>query len=138
MRGGSGFRDHAAFALSALGAIALIGEDPREAAELQRQALAEAEAARAPWVAAQARLQLGRNAAGAGDAATAEELFRQVLAWSQEWRLRQAREILFIALAGSPARAALLGLAELADERGDTVAAADLRHRAELALAPAG
>ena len=133
-----GFRDHAAFALSALGAIALIGDDPREAAELQRQALAEAEAARAPWVAAQARLQLGRNAAGAGDADTAEELFRQVLAWSQEWRQRQAREILFIALAGSPARAALLGLAELAEERGDTVAAADLRHRAELALAPAG
>ncbi len=132
-----GFRDHAAFALSALGAIALVGEDPREAAELQRQALGEAEAARAPWVAAQARLQLGRNAAGAGDADTAEELFRQVLAWSQEWRQRQAREILFIALAGSPARAALLGLAELADERGDTVAAADLRHRAELALAPA-
>jgi hypothetical protein len=133
-----GLRDHAAFALSALGGIALAGGDQREAAELQRQALADAEAARAPWVAAQARLQLARNAAGARDADTAEELFRQVLAWSQEWRQRQAREILFIALAGSPARAALLGLAELAEERGDTAVAADLRDRAELALASAG
>ena len=35
-------------------------------------------------------------------------------------RPRQARESLFLALAGSPATAALLGLAELAEARGDT------------------
>ena len=133
-----GFADHAAFARSALGGIALARGDQDKAAELQRRALGEAEAARSQWVTAQARLELARNAAGAGDANTAEGLYRQVLAWAQEWRPREARESLFVALAGSPARAALLGLAQLADERGDTAAAADLRGRAELALTSAG
>ena len=49
-------------------------------------------------------------------------------------RPRQARESLFVALAGSPATAALLGLAELAEARGDTAAADELRGRADLAL----
>ena len=129
-----GFGDHAAFALTALGDIARARGDLREAEDLQREALVDAEAARSPWVAAHARVQLARNAAAARDAATAEGLFRQVLAWSQEPRPRQAREILFVALAGSPAAAALLGMAELADARGDAAAAEDLRSRAEAAL----
>jgi hypothetical protein len=46
-----------------------------------------------------------------------------------------AREALFVALAGSPATRALLGLAELAEASGDSEAADELRARAELALA---
>ena len=42
--------------------------------------------------------------------------------------------VLFAALADSPATAALFGLAELADARGDTAAADELRERAGLAL----
>ena len=64
----------------------------------------------------------------------AERLYREVLEWSQTQRPHQARESLFLALAGSPATAALLGLAELAEARGDTASADELRGRAGLAL----
>jgi len=129
-----GFGDHAAFALSALGSSALANGDRREAEELQRQALATAEAADAIWVAAHARVQLAHIAAATGDADGAESLYRRVLEWAQLQRPHQARESLFLALAGSPATAALLGLAELADARGDTAAANELRGRTDLTL----
>jgi predicted ATPase/DNA-binding SARP family transcriptional activator len=109
----AGFADHAAFALSGIGSNALAEGDLREAEELQRQALVTAEAAHATWAATHARVQLARTAAAAGDAATAERLYRQVIEWSRTQRPRQVREGLFLALAGSPATAAELGLAEL-------------------------
>jgi tetratricopeptide (TPR) repeat protein len=109
-----GFGDHAAFALTGLGAIALAAGDPRQAEELERQALATAEAAQAPWVAAQARVHLARIAAASGNADEAERLYREVLEWSAAQRPHQARESLFVALAGDPAAAAERGLAELA------------------------
>ena len=135
LAGRIGFGDHAAFALSALGSSALANGDLREAEELQRQALATADAADATWVAAHVRVQLARVAAATGDADAAERLYRQVLEWSQLQRPHQARESLFVALAGSPATAALLGLAEIAEARGDTAAADELRGRAVLARA---
>jgi tetratricopeptide (TPR) repeat protein len=107
------FADHAAFALSGIGSNARADGDLREAEELQRQALVTAEAAHATWAAAHARVQLARTAAAAGDAATAERLYCQVIEWSRTQRPHQAREGLFLALAGSPATAAELGLAEL-------------------------
>ena len=110
------FGDHAAFALSGIGSEAFVRGALREAEELQRQALATAEAAHATWAAAHARVQLARIAAAAGDAATAEQLYRQVVEWSRAARPHQARESLFLALAGSPATAAELGLAELAGD----------------------
>jgi len=130
----AGFADHAAFALSGIGSNALADGDLSEAEELQRQALATAEAAQTTWAAAHARVQLARTAAAAGDAATAERLYRQVLEWSQLQRPHQARESLFVALAGGPATAALRGLAEIAEARGDTASADELRGRAGLAL----
>jgi tetratricopeptide (TPR) repeat protein len=134
LAGRIGLGEHAAFALAGLGSTALANGDVREAENLQRQALATAEAAQAPLAAAHARIQLARIAAGRGDAPTAERQYRQVLERSQTQRPRQAREILFAALADSPATAALLGLAELAEARGDTAAADELRARAGLAL----
>ncbi len=109
-----GFGDHAAFALTGLGTNALASGDLREAEELQRQALAAAETAEAPLVAAHARVQLARIAAASGAADGAERLYREVIEWSQLQRPHQARESLFLALAGSPATAALLGLEEIA------------------------
>ena len=53
---------------------------------------------------------------------------------AQLQRPHQARESLFLALAGSPATAALLGLAELAEARGDTAAANEFRGRTGLTL----
>ena len=129
------FADHAAFALARLGCNALAGGDRRQAEELFRRALAAADAARAPWVTAYARIQLGRMLAAAGDAESAERLYRAALDWSERPRPHQARESLFVMLAGIPATAALHGLAELADDRGDAKAAAELRARAGLALA---
>jgi tetratricopeptide (TPR) repeat protein len=126
--------DHAAFAVAGLGSSALAARDLRRAEQFLRQALAAAEAAQAPWVAAHARVELGRALAAAGDAGTAEQLYRAVLDWSALPRPRRARETLFVALAADPPVAALLGLADLADARGDTLAAHDLRRRAGLAL----
>jgi uncharacterized protein HemY len=77
-----------------------------------------------------AGIQLARIATGRGDAPTAERQYRQVLDRSQSQRPREAREMLFAALADSPPTAALLGLAELADARGDTASADELRQRA--------
>ena len=107
-----GFGDHAAFALAGLGSNALAIGDLREAEELERQAVATAEAAQAPWVAAHARVQLARIAAANGDAVDAERLYREVVEWSQLQRPHQARESLFVALAGDPGAAALHGLAQ--------------------------
>jgi predicted ATPase/DNA-binding SARP family transcriptional activator len=134
LAGRIGFGDHAAFALCALGLNAFAGGDLHEAEELQRQALATADAADATWVAAHARVQLARMAAATGDADTAEGLYRRVLEWSQLQRPHHARESLFVALAGSPATAALVGLAEIAEDRGDTASADEFRARAGLAL----
>jgi len=108
-----GFHDHAAFALSGLGALALARGATADAEQYQRQALETAEAAHATWAAAHARVQLAGLAAAAGDAVIAVRLHRQVLEWSQAERPHQARESLFIALVGSPAAAAASGLAEL-------------------------
>jgi predicted ATPase/DNA-binding SARP family transcriptional activator len=115
LAGRVGFGDHAAFALSGLGANALAGGDLQRAEELQRQALATAQAGRAAWAAAHARVQLARVAAAAEDHARAAELYRQVLEWSHGERPHEAREGLFLALAGDPAAAAELGLAELGE-----------------------
>ena len=120
LAGRIGFGDHAAFALAGLGAIALASGDLRKAEELQRQALATAEAAQATWVAAQARVQLARIAAASGNTDEADRLYREVLEWSTMQRPHQARESLFVALAGNPATAAERGLAEIAEPRPDT------------------
>ena len=87
--------------------------DLQEAAELERQALATAEAAQAAWVAALARVQLGRIAAAGGDSEGAEALYRQVLEWSEQQRSHRGREVLFVALAGDPAEAAAHDLARI-------------------------
>jgi hypothetical protein len=129
-----GLDDHAAFALAQLASLTYSGGDRTGGEELAREALVTAEAAGAPWPAAMARVELARCAAAAGGADAAEKLYREVIDWSEAQRLHQAREGLFVALAGSPVTPALLGLAELAEARGDAVAAAELRGRAGLAL----
>ncbi|HEY2373761.1 MAG TPA: BTAD domain-containing putative transcriptional regulator [Gaiellaceae bacterium] len=128
------FGDHAAFALVGLGTSALDDGDRGKAEQFQQQALAAADAAQATLVAAVARVRLGEIAAAAGDAEGAEALYRQVLEWSQAERPRQTQESLFLALAGDPRGTALLGLARLAEARGDTSAATELRSRTGIAL----
>ena len=85
---------------------------------------------------AYARVELGRARAAAGDADTAERLYRHV---ARVVRAAAAApscvRALFVAIAGSPATGALLGLADLAAARGDAEAADELRARAELAAA---
>lgn len=131
----AGFRDHASFALSGLGSIAFADGDLRRAEGLFRRALAAVEPDPTSWHVAHARVRLAAVLAAAGDTDTAERLYRNVVEWSERPRPHQARETQFIAVAGSPGAAALLGLAELAQARGDGEAADELRARAGLALA---
>ena len=113
LAGDAGFADHAAFALAGLGWVAFTSGDLRKAEELERRALVAAEAARSPWAAAHARVRLGRVLAAAGDADSAEALYLSVLEWSDKQRPREARESLFLALAGDPGSAARAGLDDL-------------------------
>jgi predicted ATPase/DNA-binding SARP family transcriptional activator len=129
------FADHSAFALARLGSIARGSGKRDQADELFRRALAAAEAARASWVVAYARVELARGLAASGDVEAAKRLYRKVVEWAETPRPHRARESLFFMLAGSPATHALLGLADLADADGDGDSADLLRARA--ALAPA-
>jgi predicted ATPase/DNA-binding SARP family transcriptional activator len=131
----AGFTEHASFALSGLGSIAFADGNIGEAETKYRRALALGEAASAPWLVAHAQARLAQVVAAAGDAEAAATLYRSVIASSEEPRQHAAREALFIALVGSPVTAALLGLAEIAEARGDAEAADELRARAGLALA---
>jgi predicted ATPase len=131
----AGFAEHASFALTGLGSIAFASGDFSEAEAEYRRALSIADSASASWLVAHARVKLAQVLAAVGDAETAERLYRGVIAWSEEPRRHAAREALFIALAGSPAKASLLGLAEIAETRGEAEAADELRARAGLALA---
>ena len=58
--------------------------------------------------------------------------YQAVVCWSKTERLRQGRENLFDALAGRRVMVALLGLATIAEARGDTTAADEFRARAGL------
>jgi predicted ATPase/DNA-binding SARP family transcriptional activator len=115
LAGRVGFGDHAAFALVGLGSHALAEGDLRKAEELERQALETAHAAHATSIAAYARVVLAQVAAASGDGPGARQLYQQVLEWSQTERPHEARESLFLALAGDPATAAERGLVELGE-----------------------
>ncbi len=130
----AGFADHASFALTGLGSIAFAKGNLGEAEAQYRRALAVADAASASWLVAHAKAKLAHVLEAVDDDETAATLYRDVIAWSEEPRRHEPREALFIALAGSPATAALLGLAEIAEGRGDNASADELRARAGLAL----
>ena len=132
LAGSAGFADHAAFALAGLGWVAFASGDLRKAEDLERQALAAAEAARSPWAAAHARVRLGRVLAAAGDADSAEALYLSALEWSDRQRPHEARESLFLALAGDPGTAARTGL----DDLGQPREASALSANAETARTP--
>jgi hypothetical protein len=119
----AGFVDHASFALAALASSALARGEVSNAEELARQALAAADAARSPFATAHARVGLGRVLATIGDKDTAETMYRHVLDWSERPHPHDARESLFLVLAGDPTPAALAGLAELSGSRGETAVA---------------
>jgi hypothetical protein len=72
---------------------------------------------------AHANARLAHLLRATGDIAGAAGLYRQVIEWSQAPRRREVREAFFVALVGSPASAALVGLAEL-DEADAGVARA--------------
>ena len=109
----AGFAEHASFALTGLGSTAFGSGDVEEAETQYRRALEIADAASASWLVAHAKANLAQVLERAGDTEGAATLYRDVLAWCDEPRRHEAREALFIALAGSPATAARRGLAAL-------------------------
>jgi predicted ATPase len=131
LAGRAGFADHASFALAGLGWNAFVSGNLRNAEELERRALAAAEAAGAPWAMAHARVRLARVLASAGDGDTAESLYRDVLEWSRTPRPHEARESLFLALAEDPGVAARAGLDDLGRSQRE---AAAVSSRAETAV----
>ncbi|HEX2506485.1 MAG TPA: BTAD domain-containing putative transcriptional regulator [Gaiellaceae bacterium] len=131
----AGFPDHASFALSGLGSVAFDEGDLRQAEDLFRRALAAVEEERSAWTVAHARVRLADVLAAGGHSETAERLYRRVVAWSESDPPHHSRETQFLAIAGSPAEAALLGLARLADARGDAEAAEAFRSRADTVAA---
>ena len=70
--------------------------------------------------------------AASGDADSAEALYRAVLEWSDKQRPHEARESLFLALAGDPGSAAGAGL----DDLGRPAGSAAMSAGAETALTP--
>jgi predicted ATPase/DNA-binding SARP family transcriptional activator/Tfp pilus assembly protein PilF len=111
----AGFAEHAAFAVTGLGSIAFAKGDLGEAEALYRRALALVDPAPASWPVAHARARLAHVLEAVGEPDAAASLYREVIAWSEEPRRHDAREALFLALAGSPATAAELGLAKLGE-----------------------
>jgi tetratricopeptide (TPR) repeat protein len=114
----AGFADHAAFALTGLGSIAFATGDLDEAEAHYRRALAVANAVSHSWLVAHTRVRLAQIFERRGDAEGAAMLYSAVIEWSHQPRRHDAREALFIALAGSPAEVALLAAGALeSDDR---------------------
>jgi predicted ATPase/DNA-binding SARP family transcriptional activator len=113
----AGFADHAAFALTGLGSIAFATGDLDAAEAHYRHALAVANAVSHSWLVAHTRARLAQVLERRGDAEAAAMLYRAVIEWSHQPRRHDAREALFIALAGSPSEVALLGAGEAAPGR---------------------
>jgi predicted ATPase len=109
----AGFADHAAFALTGLGSIAFANGDLDGAEEHYRRALAVANAVSHSWLVAHTRARLAQVLERRGDAEAAAMLCRAVIEWSYQPRRHDAREALFIALAGSPAEVARLAAGAL-------------------------
>jgi ATP/maltotriose-dependent transcriptional regulator MalT len=104
----AGFADHAAFALTGLGSIAFANGDLDAAEAHYRRALAVANAVSHSWLVAHTRGRHAQVLERRGDTEAAAVLYRAVIEWSQQPRRHDAREALFIALAGSPAEVAQL------------------------------
>jgi predicted ATPase/DNA-binding SARP family transcriptional activator len=119
----AGFADHAAFALTGLGSIAFATGDLDAAEAHYRRALAVANAVSHSWLVAHTRARLAQVLERRGDAEAAALLYRAVIEWSNQPRRHDAREALFIALAGSPAEVALLAAGALEVEDGEAAPA---------------
>ena len=119
----AGFADHAAFALTGLGSIAYTTGDLGTAEGHYRRALAVANAVSHSWLMAHTRARLAQVLERRGDAEAADMLYRAVVEWSQQPRRHDAREALFIALAGNPAEVALLATGALELDDGEAAPA---------------
>jgi predicted ATPase len=98
----AGFADHAAFALTGLGSIHFANDDLDGAEAQYRRALTVANSVSHSWLVAYTRARLAQVLERRGDADGASALRRAVSEWSRQPRRHDAREALFIALAGSP------------------------------------
>jgi predicted ATPase/DNA-binding SARP family transcriptional activator len=114
-----GASPYVAFVLALLGRLAMRAGELDRARSLQGEAAAMVDPTRSPWFASFAHHSLAVTLRRAGDLDGAAALYRQAVAESLAIGTNFAREVLFIALVGSPAARSLIALGALARSRGD-------------------
>lgn len=117
----AGFADHAAFALTGLGSVRFANGELDAAEAQHRRALTVANSVSHSWLVAYTKARLAQVLERRGDADGASALCRSVIEWSRQPRRHDAREALFIALAGEPVAIAVS--AARAVQSGDREAA---------------
>ena len=114
-----GASPYVAFVLAVLGRLALRAGELDRARSLQGEAAAMVDPTRSPWFAAFTHHSLAVTLRRSGNLDGAAALYRQAVAESLAVGTNFAREVLFIALVGSPAARSLIALGALARSRGD-------------------
>ncbi|HET6750893.1 MAG TPA: BTAD domain-containing putative transcriptional regulator [Actinomycetes bacterium] len=114
-----GASPYVAFVLALLGRLAMRAGELDRARSLQGEAAAIVDPARSPWFASFIHYSLAATLRLAGEPEAAAALHRQAVAESKTVEADFAREVLFIALVGSPAARSLIALGGLARSSGD-------------------
>jgi tetratricopeptide (TPR) repeat protein len=114
-----GASPYVAFVLALLGRLAMLAGELDRARSLQGEAAAMVDPTRSPWFASFTHHSLAVTLRRAGELDAAAALYRQAVADSLAVGADFAREVLFIALVGSPAARSLIALGALAQSRGD-------------------
>jgi predicted ATPase/DNA-binding SARP family transcriptional activator len=114
-----GASPYVAFVLALLGRLAMRAGELDRARSLQGEAVAMVDPTRSPWFASFTHHSLAVTLRRAGELDAAAALYRQAVAESLAVEASFSREVLFIALVGSPAARSLIALGALARSRGD-------------------
>ncbi|MCV2488001.1 AAA family ATPase [Geodermatophilus sp. YIM 151500] len=123
---GVGLPHYVSFVLAVLGRYVMLDGDLGAARKLQHEAVDLVDATVSPWFAAFAHEGLAATVHRRGGLATAESLYRRVLAESPPEGSTFAQQAFYVLLGGSPVARALIGLSVIAVSHGSGTEAGDL------------